>query len=430
MDHRQSAGNHSLAGQESISSNLSGNNPEKFPKEFSDNPESVECEISSDPVDDIPESFDSRPADSPESQPEEISADSDTRQTPASGQIEADLSDGEDAVQKQDFGKDSVNENGDPDGMKPEQIDQKISQLNEAIARQIAGLKNAEQKISDAYQNSADRKAGKSGEPAAECKAQTEAEPDMTVHSDTAFAADHSGKAAYDIHEKPEAASPQKKAMKQGAAFEEEMEQLVLPIRPENEQTDQNASLSMAGTLEGLLFASGDEGLSLIQLQSVFPSFSRTELTERLEALQKKMNSKDSGIEVVCYASRWKLCAKETVYPLACKLYAAVKAPALSSAAMEVLALVAYRQPITRVEIEDIRGVSSDVMLKKLQARGLIETCGRKDAAGKPLLYRVTDGFLDAFGLESIEDLPAVGIDAVDGLQQGGTLFTESEEIS
>lgn len=73
---------------------------------------------------------------------------------------------------------------------------------------------------------------------------------------------------------------------------------------------------------------------------------------------------------------------------------------------MEVLSLVAYRQPITRVEIDDIRGVSSEMMLKKLQARDLIETCGHKETIGRPLLYQVSARFYDTFGLESLEDLP------------------------
>ena len=73
---------------------------------------------------------------------------------------------------------------------------------------------------------------------------------------------------------------------------------------------------------------------------------------------------------------------------------------------METLAIIAYRQPITRVEIEEIRGVGADVMLRKLEARGLIQESGRSDAPGKPFLYTVTDEFLNAFGLTGLEELP------------------------
>ena len=75
---------------------------------------------------------------------------------------------------------------------------------------------------------------------------------------------------------------------------------------------------------------------------------------------------------------------------------------------METLAIIAYRQPVTRVEIEEIRGVNCEMMLKKLQNRGLIEAKDRLDVIGKPLLYTVTDEFLDAFQLETIDELPVI----------------------
>ena len=83
-----------------------------------------------------------------------------------------------------------------------------------------------------------------------------------------------------------------------------------------------------------------------------------------------------------------------------------MKAPSLSPAALETLAIIAYKQPITRVEIEEIRGVNCEMMLKKLQLRNLIEAKDRKDVIGKPLLYTVTDEFLDTFQLESLKELP------------------------
>ena len=73
---------------------------------------------------------------------------------------------------------------------------------------------------------------------------------------------------------------------------------------------------------------------------------------------------------------------------------------------METLAIIAYRQPITRVEIEEIRGAGADVMLRKLEARGLIQESGRSDAPGRPFLYTVTDEFMNAFGLTSLSELP------------------------
>lgn len=116
------------------------------------------------------------------------------------------------------------------------------------------------------------------------------------------------------------------------------------------------------------------------------------------------MNTK--GIELVEYASRYKFVTKEFVYPYGEKLFSSEKTVTLSQPALETLAIIAYRQPITRVEIEDIRGVGCEVMLKKLQARGLIEAKERLDTVGKPLLYTVTDTFLDTFQLETLQELP------------------------
>ncbi len=175
--------------------------------------------------------------------------------------------------------------------------------------------------------------------------------------------------------------------------------------------------------LEGLIFTSGEEGLSLLQIQSAFEECTRDELGQALELLRRDYVSDSRGIELVKYGGRWKFVAKEKVYPYASHLYSKAKSSSLSNAAMEVLSLIAYRQPITRVEIDEIRGVSSELMLKKLQARDLIETCGNKDTIGRPLLYRVSSAFYDAFGLESLADLPECDTDP-----KTSPLFERQEE--
>ena len=78
----------------------------------------------------------------------------------------------------------------------------------------------------------------------------------------------------------------------------------------------------------------------------------------------------------------------------------------LSQAALETLAIIAYKQPLTRIEIEEIRGVNCDMMIRKLLARNLIRECGRTDGPGRPFLYEVTEEFMDAFKLESLKELP------------------------
>lgn len=162
--------------------------------------------------------------------------------------------------------------------------------------------------------------------------------------------------------------------------------------------------------IEGLLFLSGEDGLTLFQIQSALEQSDVDAIFADLEALKEEYSHADKGFELVEYANRYKFVTKEFVYPYGEKLFSEEKPVALSQPALETLAIVAYRQPITRVEIEEIRGVSCEVMLKKLQARGLIEAKDRLDTVGKPLLYTVTDTFLDAFQLETLQELPELPV--------------------
>ncbi len=154
--------------------------------------------------------------------------------------------------------------------------------------------------------------------------------------------------------------------------------------------------------IEGLLFLSGEEGLSKEQLSDAI----QMDAGSFIETLKEEYRNPDKGFELVEFANRYKFITKEFVYPYAKNIFEEVKAPSLSPAALETLAIIAYKQPITRVEIEEIRGVNCEMMLNKLQFRNLIEAKDRKDVIGKPLLYTVTDEFLDTFQLESLKELP------------------------
>ena len=88
------------------------------------------------------------------------------------------------------------------------------------------------------------------------------------------------------------------------------------------------------------------------------------------------------------------------------RLLQPVQQQSLSQAAMETLAVVAYRQPVTRAEVEQIRGVKCDYSLQSLMLKGMIEEAGRKDTIGRPILYRTTDKFLSHFGIRNLEELP------------------------
>lgn len=159
--------------------------------------------------------------------------------------------------------------------------------------------------------------------------------------------------------------------------------------------------------LEGLLFLSGDEGLTLDQILScVEEDIEKEEIERVLDTLMKEYVEDAHGIELVRFGGIYKFVSKELIHPYAERLFRSTKMATLSNAAMETLAIIAYKQPITRAEIEEIRGVGCDMMVRKLMARNLIKECGRSDAPGRPFLYEVTKEFMDTFKLESLKELP------------------------
>ena len=156
---------------------------------------------------------------------------------------------------------------------------------------------------------------------------------------------------------------------------------------------------------EGLLFLVGDEGISESQLAAAL-EISEEAAHDLLDGLQLKYQCDSYGMEIVCYGGLWRFVSKASVHPYAQKLFQQSKTAQLSQSALETLAIVAYKQPITRVEIEEIRGVGCDMMLRKLQARNLIAEVGRSEAPGRPILYGVTEEFMDSFKLYSLDELP------------------------
>lgn len=158
--------------------------------------------------------------------------------------------------------------------------------------------------------------------------------------------------------------------------------------------------------LEGLLFLCGDEGLSVDQLVATL-ELEAKEIEDALYAFMKRYAEDEMrGIELVHFGGVYKFVSKEQVHAYAEVLFASTKMATLSQAALETLAITAYKQPITRTEIEEIRGVGCDMMIRKLLARSLIKECGRSDAPGRPFLYEVTSEFMDSFKLESLKELP------------------------
>lgn len=161
----------------------------------------------------------------------------------------------------------------------------------------------------------------------------------------------------------------------------------------------------LLGSLEALLFAAG-EPLTVAQIAGIM-QLDKPQVWELLTMLEENCNEENRGLCLRKVAGGYQLCAKPQHYALL-KQLERVQEVKLSAAAMETLAIVAFKQPVTRGEMEAIRGVKVDGVVNTLLEYGLIGEAGRKEALGRPILYATTDKFLLTFGLNSLKDLPAM----------------------
>ena len=157
--------------------------------------------------------------------------------------------------------------------------------------------------------------------------------------------------------------------------------------------------------LEGLLFVAGDDGISLEEASYIL-ELERSAVRQLLDELKKRLEDENSGLELLLTASHYKLVTKASLKYYIEKYAISPYSSQLSQASLETLAIIAYKQPVTRVDIESIRGVQSSGSIQKLLLRDLIEEAGRLDSPGRPKLYKTTAYFMDYFGLESLDALP------------------------
>ncbi|MEG9460994.1 SMC-Scp complex subunit ScpB [Bacillus amyloliquefaciens] len=177
--------------------------------------------------------------------------------------------------------------------------------------------------------------------------------------------------------------------------------------------------------VEALLYAAGDEGLTKKQLVTVL-EIEEAELAGIMEEVAAQYKEDDRGIELTEYADTYMLGTKKEFVPYLKKLIE-VPSKGLSQASLEVLAIVSYKQPITRAEIEDIRGVKSERILHSLVSKALLCEVGRADGPGRAILYGTTSVFLEQFGLKTLEELPPLPENAEeDVLQEEADLFFEN----
>lgn len=159
--------------------------------------------------------------------------------------------------------------------------------------------------------------------------------------------------------------------------------------------------------LEGLLFVVGEDGLTLEQMENIL-EVSEDEAKELIRELKKEYEGEERGLRIDFLGNRFKLTTKFEHKDYYRKLVENPESNILSQAALETLAIIAYNEPITRVQIDAIRGVGTTSLLRKLVAKGFIKESGRSDMPGRPILYETTHEFLDYFGLSSVDDLPKI----------------------
>jgi len=158
---------------------------------------------------------------------------------------------------------------------------------------------------------------------------------------------------------------------------------------------------------EGLLFVVGEDGLTLTQLMDIL-EIEKEEAMSILSNLKAKYDEDTSGIRLNFLGNTFKLTTKKEHKEYYQKLIENPESNTLSQAALETLAIIAYNEPITRTGVDEIRGVNSGQVIRKLVAKNFIKEVGRSDAVGRPILYKTTSDFLDYFGLATIDELPKI----------------------
>ena len=165
--------------------------------------------------------------------------------------------------------------------------------------------------------------------------------------------------------------------------------------------------MNLKGVLEGLLFVVGDEGITLNKLLEIM-DIPKEELQKLILELKEEYENDNRGIRLSILGDAFKLTTKKEHKEYYEKLLTDEENNTLSTSAIETLAIIAYNEPITRVQVDEIRGISSASMIRKLVAKGFIKEVGKSDLPGRPNLYKTTSEFLDYFNMSSIDELPKI----------------------
>lgn len=167
----------------------------------------------------------------------------------------------------------------------------------------------------------------------------------------------------------------------------------------------------MEATIEAVLFTMGES----VETAKLAVAIEQDVDTTRkiVRNLSDKYQAEDRGIKIIELEDSFQMCTKAECYEGLIKVATAPKRHVLTDAVLETLSIIAYKQPVTRIELEQIRGVKCDYSVNKLIEYNLVTELGRLDAPGKPILFGTTEEFLRTFGLSSVEDLPTISPDKI-----------------
>ncbi len=190
--------------------------------------------------------------------------------------------------------------------------------------------------------------------------------------------------------------------------------------------------MDLKGVIEGILFVVGDEGITLDKICEIL-AITMEDAKKLLKELKTNYEKEDRGIRISYLGDSFKLTTKQEHKEYYERLVENPDNNLLSPSALEVLAIVAYNQPITRIEIDEMRGVSSTHMIRRLVAKGLLKEAGKSTMPGRPNLYKTTSDFLDYFGLATINDLPAIDMTEKESEEESDlftSIYKEEEKIN
>lgn len=179
----------------------------------------------------------------------------------------------------------------------------------------------------------------------------------------------------------------------------------------------------MYAVIEAVLFTMGESVETAKLAAAIEQDVSTT--VKLIHNLMDRYEAEDRGIKIIELGDSFQLCTKPETYEYLIKVAAQPKKQVLTDVLLETLSIIAYKQPITKQEIEGIRGVSCDHAVNKLVEYGLVDEVGRLDAPGRPILFGTTESFLRSFGVRNVDELPVISPDKVEDFRKEAESETE-----